>query len=922
VNWKKYYQRWVDRAGSSGKLDPGVTFVPEKWEIPGEEPLIVRLCTREGHPMSSFARMQDTAKHSITLHHTSGYGGFGSLMGDRAGGAHFMVGRDGNAYRLVDTEKIAWHANAWSINSIGIEVDNIGQLKLKGDTFYDEYGGAYCTKADEGVWVEKSWPNYGKYWATWSDEQYQGVGRLLKALCARHGIPRMILPEDRRYKGFDEQQQKKFRGICVHVNVKPDNRDDLGPYLDWAKIIRFGGLNEGDCFGLGPPGPEPERPPKKSSAPSAPKKSPPPPQKKKDAAPSTTATQVLAAPEIVDAHTVRVSVGARPGRISLTVKAAGEELKPAPAGKAPEAPKDAEGKRDKFVAAALSYKGTHYLAGSDDPKKGGLDAAGLIALCLKKVDVKLEHDPDKPLDGPALAAHFPPVGGDADKPPEGILPGDIAWFGEGDHDHPATQHPMIWLGGGKVLGPQPGTKSAFHGAVDVITIAGAGEKFAGFSHIEDLGEKVAAGEPHYADDPSSGHSVTAALLPSDPDSLYASLQGVVKDAGGKWESAAGKVNLVGVTDLVDRCQTSPVPGGWNDTLFAAWVDDEGHKHVIDARASLNPGHDADPAGSWHLLDGAYTFKLDKDALVPDGKVRGWHDEKGAGAPRPAEAPPPSEGDVLVSPMLRGIAQYDYRWNAPKPETTTTPVRGNEHASWQNNACHPTSISMVLRWSAEDNPATKDKFAFPTKEGGTIDPLHYPRRMAEAFFPNLGGKVPDDGSINHAKLRAAAEKALGMPENSALISLKGKKLDERLLVLRGALAKGPVVLLMPGHYIVLQGIVGDDLYIVDPGNVLKGNKFTYEDGTPLEYGVTMPKKKGQAAVRNPWMPPEDAWPNGKAPKGSSDSRYEMYVKVPIHKKVKCEKEGHHKHGPALFVEILDEGRGGTLAVESYWYAGGS
>ena len=238
--------------------------------------------------MKSFAGMSETPKRSITLHHTSGYGGFESLMGDRNGSVHFMVGRDGNAYRFVDTEKIAWHANMWSLNSIGIEVDNIGQLKLKGETFHDEYGSAYCKKSDEGVWVEKNWPNYGKYWATWSEEQYVVLGRLLKALCARHNIPKMLLPEEQRYKGFTAKQQEKFRGICVHVNVKPDNRDDLGPYIDWAKLIHNAGLCEGDCFGLGPPGPEPAKPPpKKAPAPADGKKAspPPPPPKQKDVTP-------------------------------------------------------------------------------------------------------------------------------------------------------------------------------------------------------------------------------------------------------------------------------------------------------------------------------------------------------------------------------------------------------------------------------------------------------------------------------------------------------------------------------------------------------------------------------------------------------------------------------------------------------------
>src|SRR5207253_6430281 len=98
-----------------------------------------------------------------------------------------------------------------------------------------------------------------------------------------------------------------------------------------------------------------------------------------------------------------------------------------------------------------------------------------------------------------------------------------------------------------------------------------------------------------------------------------------------------------VQEMHELCQVSPRSGDWNDTLFAAYQDSEGHKHVLDMRAALNPGHDLDPAGAWQLVDGGFTFKLDKGdalekALVPDGKVKGWFDEKGAGALRPGDDP--------------------------------------------------------------------------------------------------------------------------------------------------------------------------------------------------------------------------------------------------------------------------------------------
>jgi hypothetical protein len=397
-------------------------------------------------------------------------------------------------------------------------------------------------------------------------------------------------------------------------------------------------------------------------------------------------------------------------------------------------------------------------------------------------------------------------------------------------------------------------------------------------------------------------------LPADPDALYDALQGVVKDAGGKWVSDAGKVNLVGVTDLADRCQVSPLRNGWNDTLFAAWVDSDGHRHVIDARASINPGHDADPAGCWHLLEGAYTFKLDKDALLPDGKVRGWHDEKGAAAPRPAEGPPAStEGDVGGRPMLRAFGQYDSRWNSPKGDT---PLRGDPPVGaseswkrWQANACHPTCVSMIFRW-IEDK--WEGRFKVPFKDDSELPQDHYPRRLMEVFWPELGGgRIPINGkTVPHKELRTKAEKVLGMDEGSALILLPSG-LEKRLATLRKALARGPLVIGIPQHYVVLQAIAGGDMLICDPGQVLR-NKWRDEKGEQLPIAGT----KDSCG-----RPGKDAW---KGQDAQHEFDASMYVRVPIHKKIKREGyAGHPTIAPSYLVDLLHDD-----TTESYWWPEGA
>jgi cell wall-associated NlpC family hydrolase len=810
--------RWAKRASSSGELDDGVSYVAEQWEIPGESPLAVRFCTRKGHPMSSFCHMQESPKRAVVLHHTSGLGHLGTLMGDRGFiSIHFMIGRDGNVYRFVNTEYKVNHAPPFSTPTIGIEVDNLGKLLLKDGILRGEAGTPYCKAEDKEAYVEKQWRSKSeKYWATWTEAQYVGVGKLLKALCHKHHIPKMILPEEHRFEAFDEQRDiPRFRGICHHVNVNYGNRDDLGPYVDWDKIISYAGLSVGDCFNNPAEGGSPAKKPspKPDKKPAAPKK-PEPAKKAHPVAPPPRAEpppEPLPPPVQVDAQTVRLRIGPHPGRIALSVRKQGEPIPTSPATSQPSAP-SADGKRDEFLRAAMSFLGIPYKAGSDKPAQG-LDGPGLIALCLKRVGAFSANDA---LAAAVLAGLYPPSGSDLANPPAGILPGDLAWFGSGDHDRVSTQHPMIWLGGGRLLGPMAeGGKD--HGAVQIVRVEDVPDRFAGWSHFDDLGTRTEHTE-HPGDAPAVGTQLSAALLPPEPAERYEVLKKVVADRGGQWKDGKGAVNLVGVQDLQDLCYRSPKRGGWNDTLFACFVDKDGNKLSLELRASLNLGHDEDPKGSWNLSSGSYAFELKdgkggRKVLVPEGKIRGWCDKPGVGAAPPQEGPP-QPGDALCTPRLRLLPQWDERW-------TGEILHSDEGHTWGNSGCHPSSVAAVLRWIAEDNPATAGKFKFPTAPSSAIPGDQYPRRMCEAFWPDLGGRVKSvpsksDPSVDHTALRTAAEKALGMPEGAAKLKLESK---DRLGQVKKALAKGPLLVCMPGHYVCIQGIADGNLLIVDPGNVL-------------------------------------------------------------------------------------------------------
>jgi len=634
--WQKVDQRWLSRVPKDREGD--VSWTKEQWAVPGEDPLEVRVCKRDGVPVTSFCRAKEAPRTTIVLHLTCGYGNFTGLMGgsDHNASAHFLLGRCGTPYLLVPTEFTSWHATWWNPSSIGIEIDNIGPLRQQGDEMVSEYStkdkkDVYCKASEKEVYLEKQFAGE-KYWATLTEKQYAGLGRLLKALCLKHQIPRIILPEEHRYDDFkkDEKIRRDFRGICTHVNIDPARRPDIGPYIDWPKLVRYAGLIEADCY----------HPPaslldsfKNSTGGGKTEKEAPPPATQPRKPP--VGAETLPAPVSIDSHTLRVHVGSHGGRICLSVKQPGDPLPTAPdPGSAPAA--KAPGKRDEFIQACMNFLGAPYKPGSSKPAEG-IDGANLIAIAMRRVGV-FKTDEETPSDATHLSALWHVSSADPANPPADIVPGDLAWFGKGDHDNDALQHPMVYLGGGRVLGPVP--DGAAGSEVQIIAAGSVPEKFAGWMHVDDFGDDPPKHVAHPGQAPSAGPKLTSALLPPTPVAQYDALKAVVERAGGKWDAGKGKVNLVGVKNLQDRCGASPTPGGWNDTLFAAFVDDDGHKCVLDLRASLNPGTDANPTETWQLWEGSWKFKLvqgdsvEGKALQPEGKVKGWFDAGGMGAPRP------------------------------------------------------------------------------------------------------------------------------------------------------------------------------------------------------------------------------------------------------------------------------------------------
>jgi N-acetylmuramoyl-L-alanine amidase len=123
--------------------------------------------------------------------------------------AHYLVGRSGSLYQLVDEERRAWHAGGgrWGtitdLNSasIGIELDNDGT-------------------------------------AAFPDAQIDTLLRLLADICERNDIPR--------------------HQVIAHADLAPHRKKDPGAQFPWARLAQAGfGAWPDPAAGEPPPGFEP-----------------------------------------------------------------------------------------------------------------------------------------------------------------------------------------------------------------------------------------------------------------------------------------------------------------------------------------------------------------------------------------------------------------------------------------------------------------------------------------------------------------------------------------------------------------------------------------------------------------------------------------------------------------------------------------
>ena len=135
--------------------------------------------------------------------------------------AHLAVGRQGEIVQMLPFNKIGWHAgkSSWqgrtSLNqySLGIELDNAGELTPNGEGFYTSwFGGVYeSNDVFKGTHRNQTAP---RYWHRYTEAQIMRTFSLCQLLCRQYGI------------------------TCIvgHEELAPDRKVDPGPAFPLDKL--------------------------------------------------------------------------------------------------------------------------------------------------------------------------------------------------------------------------------------------------------------------------------------------------------------------------------------------------------------------------------------------------------------------------------------------------------------------------------------------------------------------------------------------------------------------------------------------------------------------------------------------------------------------------------------------------------------
>lgn len=181
-------------------------------------------------------------KNLIILHFTAGASAVSAFNTWNNSTGHvatpYIVDRDGTIYELFDPACWAFHlgipnsGGVHDMRSIGIEIANVGPLKLGADgTTLTWWTGAAYTGPSRVL--DQPWRGYSHF-ADFPAAQVSAVAALVAQLCHQFGIPKRLPPDNKRFE-FDLGLFKDYAGVATHSNFRMD-KWDIGPAFDWPAL--------------------------------------------------------------------------------------------------------------------------------------------------------------------------------------------------------------------------------------------------------------------------------------------------------------------------------------------------------------------------------------------------------------------------------------------------------------------------------------------------------------------------------------------------------------------------------------------------------------------------------------------------------------------------------------------------------------
>lgn len=193
-----------------------------------------------------------TSKNQIVIHHTAGYGADSTInywnSNKERVATNYIIDRNGKIIECVPPDKWAYHlyvnspgnkipntykklGETYDKHSIGIELCNLGPLKVMGGRFLDIYNKRV---PNEKVY-KLSIPFKGfVYYERYSPQQLLALENLIIMLCNKYDIP--VLDEYKNFFDINLNALTKIPGIYTHVNYRTD-KSDAFPYQPLVDML-------------------------------------------------------------------------------------------------------------------------------------------------------------------------------------------------------------------------------------------------------------------------------------------------------------------------------------------------------------------------------------------------------------------------------------------------------------------------------------------------------------------------------------------------------------------------------------------------------------------------------------------------------------------------------------------------------------